>query len=52
MTRGPEVWPTIVASTPKFASAVTSVSAVRALACAVFPFAGGETLSTERSGST
>ena len=29
MTRGPAIWPTIVASTPKCASAVTSVSAVR-----------------------
>ena len=52
MTRGPAIWPTIVASTPKCASAWTSVSAVR-WSAPLTPFAtAGDVLSTARSGST
>jgi hypothetical protein len=52
VTRGPEIWPTIVASMPKCASVSTSARATRSPASAPFPFAGAEVFSTERSGSS
>ena len=51
MTRGPEIWPITVASTPKFARHVTSASATRCSASAFGPEPGFDTCSRARSGS-
>ena len=51
VTRGPEIWPTMVASTPKLASVWTSASAMRAPWSAFGPLPGGEARSRSRSGS-
>ena len=51
MTRGPAIWPTTFASTPKLSSVETSASATRVVASAEFPFVGGEWRRIVRSGS-
>ena len=51
MTRGPEISPTTVASTPKFARQRASASAMRLFASAFGPVPGADACSSDRSGS-